>query len=367
MTLPAWEDCATGLKTTATKLLDKDWFAYDITTAVSVTIPTKRTFDDLTSIDMSTLRIPLSGLTKIDTPLFSLDEIRIDQSKLNSKLAKEGPTDKSRVSVEYSIMSPSVGRAEIDKGWFYSETANRITLHTPVALSVTIDTWAKDRVQSTLTYDHEDLTLGTPFTIGLHYEGNFPTPGYGKIDTRPFVLENDTAYFNFPFPVFTKDKAGAVTYHEENKEFKIYEVSKTTFYTAYWAVEDNYDFTIDVEALNVIGQDAMKEVLNRQNRIAYDTDDLSSRNDIRDFYRARFIKEVDVTGVLTDLRITDVGDYPLLQRLFRADDAYKRTPFAIHSGWKNFVGQTFPSTVANVYSPSLLFSESSDFPLTKVN
>ena len=189
-------------------------------------------FLTMDSLDIKELRINQSKMSKEDA--FKKDGIKIHQSKLNTKEDMEGPEPDSRAAVMYKRTGVALGGAgEPEEGWFYADDINKIVLHTPVSLNVTIERYAKNQVQNTRTFftesnyeggpvyngdmpmphDGEPLVLGAPFTMRLHYTGDFTNVDYGNPDTEPYVLEEDTAYFVFPYPVYVKDAGGSVLYH----------------------------------------------------------------------------------------------------------------------------------------------------------
>ena len=319
------------------------------------------TFLTMDSLDIKELRINQSKMSKEDT--FKKDGIKVHQSKLNTKEDMEGPDPDSRAAVMYKRTGVALGGAgEPEEGWFYADDINKIVLHTPVSLNVTIERYAKNQVQNTRTFftesnyeggpvyngdmpmphDGEPLVLGAPFTIRLHYIGDFTNVDYGNPDTEPYVLEEDTAYFVFPYSVYVKDAGGNVLYHEQDTEFKLNDVRKCIFYPAYWAEEKAYDIDVQIEALNVIGIDDMESIHERRDRVC------DCRNTARDFYRVRFLKRCTAVGILTNLRITDVADYPYLEKLFRKN-GYTKSGFAIHSGSTTFNQYKYSSGESSTY------------------
>ena len=318
-------------------------------------------FLTMDSLDIKELRINQSKMSKEDA--FKKDGIKIHQSKLNTKEDMEGPEPDSRAAVMYKRTGVALGGAgEPEEGWFYADDINKIVLHTPVSLNVTIERYAKNQVQNTRTFftesnyeggpvyngdmpmphDGEPLVLGAPFTMRLHYTGDFTNVDYGNPDTEPYVLEEDTAYFVFPYPVYVKDAGGSVLYHEKDTEFKLKDVRKCIFYPAYWTEEKAYDIDVQAEALNVIGIDDMEGIQDRKDRVC------DCRNTARDFYRVRFLKRCTVVGILTNLRITDVADYPYLEKLFRTS-GYTKSGFAIHSGSTTFNQYKYSSGESATY------------------
>lgn len=319
------------------------------------------TYEYMSELEIEKLRIPQGKLTKED--VFKKMGIEVNQSKLNTKEDMDGPEPDSRAAVMYKKIGVALGGAGIpEEGWFYTDDINKIVLHTPVLLNVTIERYAKNQVQNTRTFftesnyeggpvysgdmpmphDGEPLVMGAPFTMRLHYTGDFTNVDYGTPDTEPYVLEEDTAYFVFPYPVYVKDAGGNVLYHEKDTEFKLKDVRKCIFYPAYWAEEKAYDIDVQVEALNVIGQDAMEPLHRRRDRVC------DCRNTVRDYYRVRFFKRCTVVGVLTNLRITDVADYPYLEKLFRPS-GYTKSGFAIHSGSTTFNQYRYSSGESATY------------------
>lgn len=318
-------------------------------------------YTEMEAFEIEKQRIPQSKMSKED--VFEKTGIKVHQSKLNTKSALEGPEPDSRAAVMYKLTGDVIGGAgSPEEGWFYTDDVNKIVLHTPVSLNVTIEKYAENQVQNTRTFftesnyeggpvyngdmpmphDGEPLVLGAPFTMKLHYTGDFTNVDYGNPDTEPYVLEEDTAYFNFPYPVYAKDASGSVQYHEKGTEFKLNDVRKCIFYPAYWSEENVYDIDVQVEALNVIGQDAMTGIMERRDRIC------DCRNTCRDYYRVKFYKRCTVVGILTNLRITDVADYPYLEKLFRTS-GYTKSGFAIHSGNTTFNQYKYSSGESATY------------------
>ena len=75
---------------------------------------------------------------------------------------------------------------------------------------------------------------------------------------------------------------------------------------------------------------------------------MTAGNTARDFYRVRFLKRCTVVGILTNLRITDVADYPYLEKLFRTS-GYTKSGFAIHSGSTTFNQYKYSSGESATY------------------
>ena len=338
---PSWEDQVAGQ---FDYILDRSTYGIKVTTFAASPAPgSVGDYDSLNKDDsVNAFRIPRANMSNDDH--FTLKGIEIEQSKLNSKSELDGPDPSSRVSIKYKQFGTSVGDSQ-KEGWVYAWDVNRVILHTPLAITTYISKYERGRCQSIIEHgDREPITLGTPFKIGLDYHGDFSSVGYGdNIDTHEFVLEDDTAYFTFPFPVYTTYKDGAAVFREANKIFRVSGVSKTVFYPAYWAKEKTHLIRTEIEALNVVGQDAMAGILPRRDRVCV----LS--NECRDYYRPYFEKAIDLTGILTNLRITDVADYPVLQNVFRKDGTngtskYDRTGFSISGGTTNFLGDATGGT-----------------------
>ena len=180
--------------------------------------------------------------------------------------------------------------------------------------------------------DAPPITMGTPFYIRLDYNGTFSE--YGDVDTTPYLWEYDAAEMVFDYPVYANGD-----YHEAGETWYQRNVSGTAFHPAYWTVEDLYTFTGRVDALNVIGVDGSAGIEPR-NSIEYC--EFEANTDLYN-HRAENMLSNYVTGILTDLRITDVADYPYLQYVWRKGDEgslyqYDKTGYSIDSGRNNFQG-----------------------------
>ena len=168
--------------------------------------------NDYDGLNSELFRIPEAEMS-VDG-LFKQEGIRIDQSKLNSADGMDGPEPESRAAVQFvKIGTSTCGQSD---GWIYSGNLNRVVLHTPISITTTIKKYARDSAQTTLKHDNEPVTLGTPFEVKLDYVGDFSNVGYGTVDTHQFVLEDDTAYFTYPFPVYAETNGGEAKYHEKD-------------------------------------------------------------------------------------------------------------------------------------------------------
>ena len=255
----------------------------------------------------------------------------IPQEKLNTA---DPPTTNSAGSMCYKTVGMDAGFKSNSPFWMWTKEVNKVTLHTPVAVTMVWVSTKEDAVQTNKLYnkDAPPITMGTPFYIRLDYNGTFSE--YGDVDTTPYLWEYDAAEMVFDYPVYANGD-----YHEAGETWYQRNVSGTAFHPAYWTVEDLYTFTGRVDALNVIGVDGSAGIEPR-NSIEYC--EFEANTDLYN-HRAENMLSNYVTGILTDLRITDVADYPYLQYVWRKGDEgslyqYDKTGYSIDSGRNNFQG-----------------------------
>lgn len=379
---PTWEDCDEELKVSSTKLVWHDMYGTtakaELSREFASVLPDEdfipqESYSELCEnhteyfdYDEKNVRIPEAKKSTDKTPyggLFECDQIRVDQSKLNTKTndlgVLEDPSSKSKAWIKYDTIL-TVGGGYSNEAYMYTEELNKVNLYTPIAITTEISQYKPDAIQTAkvLSNVEKTITLGTPFVIKLDYNGNFNP--YGDVDTSPYTDEYDKADFLFDYPVFVD--SGGVSYHEAGELFTVHNVSQAIFYPAYWTEEGRKLIQTEVNAFNIYGQDAMESIkprYDRENRMGFQT------NSDRQQYRAYCLLNHWASGILTDLRITDVADYPELQPIFRIGDTYKKTGFAIHAGQTNFQGfrnldpiindgstitQTFPVVDGNALS-----------------
>ncbi len=345
---PVWEDCKDELKTSMTKLVYHDMFGTEAKATLSPTpgwvdnwqatssyADLNKENTNLFGYGVEDVRIPQANMSTDKTPfggLFEARQIRVDQSKLNTKDGLLGPKDDSKAFVRYDPIV-TVGGSR-SPAYIYKDKMNKVTLHTPIAIGTEISSYKPDAIQTAtiLSSVEKTITLGTPFKIKLDYTGSFPA--YGTIDTSPYTDEYDKADFIFDYPVFVN--SGGVSYHEAGDLFTVHGVSNAIFYPAYWATEGRKLIQTEVNAFNIQGYGDKMSIIHprydRENRMEF------LANQVKDNYRAYCLLNHYNAGILTDLRITDVADYPELQPIFRKGDSYKKSGFAIHSGLTNFQG-----------------------------
>lgn len=253
----------------------------------------------------------------------------IPQEKVNTA---DPPTTNSAGSMCYKTVGMDVGFKSNSPFWMWTKEVNKVTLHTPVAVTMVWVSTKEDAVQTNKLYNENapPITMGTPFYIRLDYNGTFSE--YGDVDTTPYLWEYDAAEIEFDYPVYANED-----YHEAGETWYQRNVSGTAFHPAYWTVEDLYTFTGRVDALNVIGVDGSAGIEPR-NSLEYCEFEANT-----DLYNHRAENPNYVTGILTDLRITDVADYPYLQYVWRQGEEgsmyqYKKTGYSIDSGRNNFQG-----------------------------
>lgn len=255
----------------------------------------------------------------------------IPQEKVNTA---DPPTTNSAGSMCYKTVGMDAGFDSNSPFWMWTKEVNKVTLHTPVAVTMVWVSTKEDAVQTNKLYNEDapPITMGTPFYIRLDYNGSFNE--YGDVDTTPYLWEYDAAEMVFDYPVYANGD-----YHEAGETWYQRNVSGTAFHPAYWTIEDLYTFTGRVDALNVIGIDGSAGIEPR-NSIEYC--EFEANTDLYN-HRAENLLSNYVTGILTDLRITDIADYPYLQYVWRKGEEgslyqYQKTGYSIDSGRNNFQG-----------------------------
>lgn len=286
--------------------------------------------------DLDTLRIPEASISNYGAQNSGLmatpggKGAGIPQEKVNSK---SGPKTDSAAEMIYRTVSYQDSNTS-SPFWLWTDNCNKVELYTPVALTMSFASTRIDLLQTTGdgSADVPRITMGTPFQLSLDYHGTFEP--YGSIDTSAYLWEKDTLHMTFEYPVYAD---GA--YHEAGETWTQNSVPGTTFYPAYWAVEDLWSFQGVSDALNVVGVDGSASLHSRVGSMEKEANTDAANHQAWNDLMNR------VDGILTGMRITDVADYPYLQYVFRDGGegsplTYKKSGYAINSGWKTFQGLT---------------------------
>lgn len=290
----------------------------------------KLTFKNLSSFRLEDLRILAPSLS-CRNDLFSNSGIEIQKKKLNTGSDGAEPAADSSLVISYTPVR-AIGYGKADR-YYKTDNINKVVLHTPISIKVSVKKAEDHLIQNTTEHPGYGrvVPLGTPFTLGLDYVGDF-TGVYGTVDTEKYTLEDGTAYMRFEYESWVKHPDGSVDYHPKDETYKLKDVEKCVFYAAYWAEEGNLPIHVTVECLNTYENGTSGGVLPKGDCIA------GAANVSRDYYCAMNEVFTDLNGRLFGLRQYDVADYPTLQNVFRQGDSYKKSGKTIVSGNKNFLG-----------------------------